>query len=58
MLTESDETPEEVLISMLLSPDVDAQTVAARALLAAAPSYRSDKAPPHIFQILREEVRS
>lgn len=56
MLSESDETPEEVLIGMLLSSDVDAQTVAARTLLAAAPSYRTDKAPPPMFQILREEV--
>ena len=58
VLTESgDESPEEVLAAMLLNAEPMAQCAAARLLLASAPLY-SDKAPPQVFQILREEVRA
>ena len=54
VLTETDESPEEVVVGLLLSEDPAAQTAAARLLVASAPLY-SDKAPPPIFHVLREE---
>lgn len=54
VLIETDESPEEVMVGLLLSEDPAAQTAAARLLVASAPLY-SDKAPPPIFHVLREE---
>ncbi len=54
VLMETDESPEEVLVGLLLSADTAAQAAAARLLVASAPLY-SDKVPPPIFHVLREE---
>lgn len=53
-LMDSDEVPEEVVVGLLLSADLEAQTAAARLLVASAPLY-SDKIPPPIYHALREE---